>query len=74
MGDWKYLKVECDYDHDFYRVKRVNGVELPNWKMGPPDVEYANQLGADGWELVSSHPASGAYVHSFALWFKRPSP
>ena len=74
MDRWEYLKLACDFENGFWRVRKINGAELPNWKHGPPDTEYANQLGADGWELATSYPADGQYTHSFAFWFKRRRP
>ena len=29
-------------------------VQIPRWATGPELVQYANQLGAEGWELVSA--------------------
>jgi hypothetical protein len=40
-------------DYGGYRPRYVNGQELRDWKKAPPIHEYLNQLGEEGWELVS---------------------
>jgi hypothetical protein len=52
-------------------------VQIPRWAQGPDLVEYANQLGAEGWELVSAesflHFANmdGRRFEGMTLVFKR---
>ena len=74
MTRWEYLKVETDYDNHLDRVHRVNDAELADWKKGPAVSAYVNQLGAEGWEIVSgtSFAVAMAVVPSRVLWFKRP--
>jgi hypothetical protein len=47
----------------------INERELPNWKRGPTQSEFLNQLGAEGWE---AYAASAGYGDLY--YFKRPKP
>ena len=48
---WEYMEVITgDYGK---KAWRVNGDELSNWKQQSYISDYLNQLGAQGWELVS---------------------
>jgi hypothetical protein len=49
MPIWEYLYVNEIENH----VKMVNHVELRDWKRGPRVVDYLNQMGQQGWELVT---------------------
>lgn len=63
MQKWEYLFVDC-----FAGSPRwVNGSELPGWKSNKI-FALANQLGEEGWELVSGSP--GPVLYQF--FFKRP--
>ncbi len=71
MTKWEYMRIKADVPtgsqvlqrHDDYKVKLVNGKELPNWTKGPDLTEHFNQLGLEGWELVGFHYDN--------FWFKR---
>jgi hypothetical protein len=60
------------------KARYRDDVQLPRWASGPDLVEYSNQLGAEGWELVSSesflHFANmdGRRFEGMTLVFKRP--
>ncbi len=48
---WEYMEVITgDYGK---RPWRVNGEEMANWKQQVYISDYLNELGAQGWELVS---------------------
>lgn len=48
---WEYMSVRFR-DYRGWRPRSVNDDELPGWKEGPEILEYLNQLGAEGWEMV----------------------
>jgi len=52
MQKWEYLYVYFS-EHKYLCPKQVNGEELRDWKRGPYMMDYINQLGEEGWELVS---------------------
>jgi hypothetical protein len=49
----------------------VNGEELPDWQSQPGVAAYSNQLGEEGWELVSL-VAGETTEQSYRIIFKRP--
>jgi hypothetical protein len=59
------------------KARYRDDVQIPRWAQGPDLVEYANQLGAEGWELVSAesflHFANmdGRRFEGMTLVFKR---
>jgi hypothetical protein len=66
-----------------WKVRFVNGEELANWKDGPRFYEYCNQLGEEGWEMVSLSYApvfgevwqgfgGGVARENFRIVLKRP--
>ena len=61
MHKWDYLFIVVDYEHGNHegRPRYVNGQELPDWKQGPNIFGVMNQLGWQGWELVSNPVAFG---------------
>ncbi len=68
MQTWEYLFVRVDMARNSRRPRAVNGEQLQNWKQGPTIIEFANELGEQGWELI------GASVAGFEFVFKRPKP
>ena len=46
-----------------------DGKQIPG---GPPVNVKANELGANGWELVSVAASSTNQAATFVYWFKRP--
>ena len=80
MAKWEYLSayVEATVNFNLYssvrKVRAINGNELDNWKNGLSVYEYFDQLGEQGWEMISV-PPSGEDGHektqSGFFWFKR---
>jgi hypothetical protein len=52
VAEWEYREVVFR-DYRGWRARLVNGVELGDWKSAPTIVEYLEQAGREGWELVS---------------------
>lgn len=79
MQKWEYLFVEALWENDAWRPWRINGREDKDWKKGPSIYDHANQLGQEGWELVTApftaHGDVARIKHDDArLFFKRPIP
>lgn len=75
MQKWEYLDVYVDREVakvTAYKVRLVNGQELPNWSKGPHYIQYLNTLGQQGWELLSVWGTAGGTIELFH--FKRPKP
>jgi hypothetical protein len=74
MQKWEYLITEADY----FRVCRVDGQDLPFRKDAegksarPSWVDYAKELGEQGWELAGI--STGSTQDRFTAFFKRPKP
>ena len=66
MQKWEYLFVGFTPHNNTQYPWAVNGHEIKNWKQGVTLVEYCNELGEQGWELV------GEAEHTGCLIFKRP--
>lgn len=50
--EWEYCEVIVR-DYRGWRVRYVDGRERSDWKNGPTLREYLEQVGKEGWELVS---------------------
>jgi hypothetical protein len=50
--EWEYREV-IFRDYRGWRTRAVNGRELGDWKRSPTLIEYLEQAGKEGWELVS---------------------
>lgn len=76
MSKWEYLWVfvgrfSVGFSAFDVKVQYINNwKEIPNWKQGPALQEYFNQLGEQGWEMVSA--SIDAQLQSGVVWFKRP--
>lgn len=66
--EWEYREV-IFRDYRGWRARVVNGVELRDWKNSPTIVEYLEQAGREGWELVSM---SDRHNNHKEAYFKRP--
>ena len=58
MQQWEYLFVFAAIASGGgeFRPRFANDQELDDWQAGPTMYEYANRLGARGWELFSCSP------------------
>ncbi len=58
MHKWEYLFVFAAIASEGgeFRPRFANDQELDDWQKGPTMYDYANRLGASGWELFSCHP------------------
>lgn len=72
MQKWEYLFVTAEYEKDQWRPKYVNGQELRDWKKGPFIHDYSNQLGEQGWEIVSFGYTATAnqFGRTAATWYR----
>lgn len=50
--EWEYREV-IFRDYRGWRVRFIDGREPRDWKSGPALLEYLEQVGKEGWELVS---------------------
>lgn len=65
--EWEYREVIVR-DYRGWRVRFVDGRERGNWKNGPTLREYLEQVGKEGWELVS---LSEPHHNQRIAYFKR---
>jgi hypothetical protein len=68
--EWEYREVIVR-DYRGWRVRFVDGRERSNWKNGPTLREYLEQVGKEGWELVS---LSERHHNQKTAYFKRAKP
>lgn len=66
--EWEYCEVVFR-DYRGWRARMVNGRELGDWKSSPTIVEYLEQAGNEGWELVS---VGERHNNQKEAYFKRP--
>jgi hypothetical protein len=55
MQKWEYLRIQLDFSGGHFYVHFIGGEELTNWTQGPKVSEYLNNLGDQGWELISDN-------------------
>lgn len=65
--EWEYREVTFR-DYRGWRVRYIDGCEPRDWKNGPTLLEYLEQAGKDGWELVSM---SNPHHHQKVAYLKR---
>lgn len=67
---WEYREVVFR-EFRGWRPRYVDGRERWDWKEAPVILDYLQQAGADGWELVNV-----GEVHNYqkTAYFKRPKP
>jgi hypothetical protein len=68
VTEWEYREV-LFRDYRGWRARLVNGVEAGDWKNSPTIVEYLEQAGREGWELVSIGERHNNHKEAY---FKRP--
>ena len=70
MTKWEYLllisKITVGGDE---KPWIINGHGLRGWDKGPDLLDYINQLGDEGWDLVTEYKEA---VGVRGYWFKRP--
>lgn len=69
-SEWEYREVVFR-DYRGWRARVVNGVELGDWKNAPTIVEYLEQAGRDGWELVSMGERHNNHKEAYFKRLKR---
>jgi len=69
---WEYLVVSFHAQNGLH-ARFINGRELKEWTRGPQLHTVLDQLGADGWELVSVTKAEPLYgtMDRVQAYFKR---
>ena len=80
MQTWEYMLVKFEYWRQNWRPKAVNDRALESWAGGSGISrmsDFLGEVGAEGWELVTSTPGPGLYGGQAeeTLWyliFKRP--
>ena len=55
-----------------WQPRFVDGKELEKWDTGPNLYEFANQIGAKGWELVTVNWQAKEDMTHHRFVFKRP--
>lgn len=53
MVKWEYKFLMVDWANGSWRVYKDNGAETEDWKNSPSYIQVCNQLGEEGWEMVT---------------------
>jgi len=57
MQKWEYLYLVLEWnDEGDCMISAMNGQEVRNWERQKPFVERLQELGKEGWELVTYNP------------------
>jgi hypothetical protein len=76
MQKWEYQILGIGIEESTGRLKPrwLDGDELPDWQQGPTLIAYCNQLGENGWELITDAVIFNAIAQVVYRWlmFKRP--
>ena len=78
MQKWEYKDLDISSENGKSIVSGVDGSEVNNWRKGPHFTATLDQLGAEGWELVTSWSpltSAGMSVGICGVWhliLKRP--
>ena len=69
---WEYLVVSFHAQNGWH-ARFINGHELKDWTRGPQLHDVLDQLGAEGWELVTLTKAEPLYgtMDRMQAYFKR---
>ncbi len=65
MARWAYL--EIGFDPGTGNVTHVDGREVIDPKVAPPARQVRNQLGNEGWELVSAHVSTWLFKREIVV-------
>ena len=70
---WQYLFVAFNTAGGQWRPFRINDVEIKDWKKGVDRTTFCNQLGMEGWEMVShTYTIASGFVSTSLIIFKKP--
>ena len=73
MQKWEYMFVSAALKDKEWRIKKINGKEQAIGKTTITLYDYANQMGDEGWELISApYTADEFNSPTPRLIFKRP--
>ena len=73
MQKWEYLFIDANWVNNEWRVKHINGEKYAIGKTTITIYDYANQIGEDGWELISAPYTADEFNNPTPrLVFKRP--
>jgi hypothetical protein len=53
MQKWEYMFASARFRNDQWRVEQIDGVQRSGWENGQTLRECLNELGGQGWELIS---------------------
>ncbi len=71
MKKWEYLFLTAEKTEGKWLPKFVDGKELEGWNSGPNLYEFSNQIGSEGWELVSVNWQAKENMTHHRFVFKR---
>jgi len=73
MTKWEYqfLTAARAWWGGTWKVRWINGDELPRWQKGPSLYEYCNRMGEQGWEVIGLSEAP-VRRENFRVVLKRP--
>ena len=73
MKKWEYMFVSAALKDKEWRIKKINGKEQAIGKTTITLYDYANQMGDEGWELISAPYTADEFNSATPrLIFKRP--
>ena len=52
MQKWEYIFLTATWNEG-WKVELVNGETVEDWQDGPSMFDYVNELGQQGWDMIS---------------------